>query len=341
MLVKYQDITTKINTNICPLYIIIGQDTYLQNDIGHKIKQVWKKTDEVDEEILDIDDEWQNAFMQANSYSLFSERLLIDIRYAKKTINSNFKESILKYANNYNPKTLVIIKAPNLTYKQLDFLVSNKNILICSAQQLSLHELEMWIKKELQNFNIIAENNIHKLIAQYTQNNMLAAHQTIVKLSLTFKDVLTEDNLLKFINDQSEYPIYELTAACLQANSSHAINILRKFANNNQNTSVYILWLLSHEVQTLLQLKQMEINTESMPAAYKKLKIWPQKIKMYEVALKRFTLTELEEALKKCALLDFKLKSSTDINVWDKLEQLILILSLGRQTNDTILVNEI
>jgi DNA polymerase-3 subunit delta len=366
MLVKYHDLNASINKNILPLYIVIGQDPYLQNDISLKIKQAWIKKGASEHATIDVDDEWQNAFATANHYSLFNELLLLDIRYQKKTINANFKESLLKYLNNYNVKTLIIIKAPNLTYKQLDFLAPKTSVKICSAQQLSNIELEIWIKKELQNLNMQFENDIPKIIAQHSQNNMLAAHQTIIKLNLTYQKnperaensspealltskskylkcqhTLTSNILLNFICNQSEYPAYELTTACLQANFTQAIYILQKFANNNQNTTVYILWLLNHEIEILIHLKQSEINGTLSQNTYKILKIWPQKIKIYEKALQRFSIEKLEAILQQCAHLDYKLKSSTDANVWDKLEQLIMLICLGRQADDKLLVNEI
>lgn len=341
MLVKYHNLKANINHRILPLYIIIGPDIYLQNDIGMQIKQAWIKQGATDSVTIDVDDEWQSAFAKANHYSLFNELLFIDIRYIKKTINSNFQESFLKYLTNYNTKTIVVVKAPNLTFKQLDFLASNTNLRICSAQQLSNNELEIWIKKELQNLGIQFDNEIPKLISQHSQNNMLAAHQSIIKLHLTYQEKITSNILLNFINNQSEYPVYELTAACLQANFTQAIYILQKFANNNQNTSVYILWLLNHEIANLIHLKQSALNATLSQNTYTKLKIWPQKIKIYEKALQRFSLEKLETILKQCAYLDSTLKSSTDINVWDKLERLIMLICLGWSTNDKLLVNEV
>ncbi len=343
MFVKYQEINNILNNKVFPLYVIFGQDQYLQDDISNRIKKAWKKLGDVDEEIINVDDDWENTFAKANSYSLFSDLSLLDIRYSKKTISNNFKESITKYLKNYNSKTLVIIRAPNITSKQLQFLTSSKNIQIFGANQLSAHELEKWIKAELQSLKIVTERNVPNIILQYNQNNMLAAQQTIIKLSMltNSNEKLTESSVLEFINDQSEYPVYELTTKCLQGNSLQAINILRKFANNNQNTSIYILWLLSYEIRLLIQLKQMNINKTPMHDAYKKLKIWSQKIKMYETAMQRFTLGKLEELLTHCAQLDLQLKSSTDVNVWDKLERLVLLICLGCSRNDKILVNEI
>lgn len=343
MLVKYQDLTTNLNKKIYPLYVILGQDQYLQNAINQKIKKIWCKETSSDAEIIDIDDDWQNAFTMANSYSLFSELLFLEIRFSKKTITNNFKQSITQYLGKHNPKSLVVVKAFNLNYKQLDFLVTNKNLQIFSAQPLNMHELEVWIKQELHNANLKFENNVPKFIAESSQNNMLAAHQTLIKLKLTndTNKQITCDFLLEFMNNQAEYPVYDLTTACLQANFVHARNIFRKLATNNQNTSVYILWLLSHEIQNLIYLKQTIINSQSLQNAFKKLKIWPQKTKIYEKALQRFSLDELENLLKYCAFLDFQLKSAADFNTWNKLEQIIKLTCLGWSNNDKILVNEI
>lgn len=341
MLIKYHALASKLKNKLAPVYLIFGTDQYLQNEIANQIKQTWRKQGEVDEQIIDIDDDWDAAFATANSYSLFNELQLLDIRFSKKNISSNCKDSLLKYLSNYNSTTTVIIRAPNLNYKQLDFL--KQNIQICSAQPFTNYELETWIKAELRRLNIICDANIVKIIIQYSQNNMLAAHQTITKIAMLDKDKtkLSTQMLLEFITDQSDYPIYALSDACLLGKAKQAITILHKFAHNNQTTFVYILWILSNEIRILTQLKQMVTDSSTLQTACNKLKIWPQKVKQYEVAEKRFTLGQLEVLLKHCAHLDFKLKSSTEINIWDKLENLVLLLCRRWETHDKILVNEI
>lgn len=256
---------------------------------------------------------------------------MLDIRFNKKTANKDFKEAVNNYLDNFNPKSLVIIKAPQLTNKQLQFLDKNTNAQVILAKPLLAYELESWIRTEFKRLNIQTNNDVAGLIYQFSQNNMLAAQQTITKLSLinTPDKIFTSDEVLQFINDQSEYPVYDLTSACLQANAQQAVNILRKFAQSNQTSNIYILWLLSNEIRQVIQLKQMLNQSISMQAACKKLKIWPQKIKMYEKAMRRFDLEQLTALLTLSAKLDALIKSTSDANIWDKIEQLTLLICLG------------
>ena len=334
MFINYQGLNTSLNKKLYPLYIIIGQDAFIQNDIYTKIKSAWHKQGSIETEVLEVDNNWHNAFDLANSYGLFSELTLLDIRFNKKSVNKDFKEAVSNYLDNYNPKSLVIIKAPQLTNKQLQFLDKNPNAQIVLAKQLSLFELESWIRTELKRLNIQTNKDVASLICQFSQNNMLAAQQTITKLNLinTPDKKFTSDEVLQFINDQSEYPVYDLTSACLQANASQAINILHKFAQNNQTSNIYILWLLSNEVRQILQLKQLLNQSLSIQAACKKLKIWPQKVKMYEKAVQRFSLEQLTSLLSLSAKLDTLIKSTSDTNIWDKIEQLTLLICLGWKT---------
>lgn len=331
MFINYQGLSTSLNKKIYPLYIIIGQDAFIQNDIYSKIKSTWHKQGSIETEIIEVENNWNNAFDLANNYGLFSELTLLDIRFNKKTVTKDSKEAINNYLDKFNPKSLVIIKAPQLTNKQLQFLDKNPNVEVVSAKQLSAYELETWIRSELKRLNIQTSKEVASLIYQFSQNNMLAAQQTITKLSLinTRDKVFTSEEVLQFINDQSEYPVYDLTNACLLANAPQAINILRKLAQNNQTSNVYILWLLSNEVRQILQIKQMLTQSISIQAACKKLKIWPQKVKMYEKATQRFSLEQLTNLLTLSAKLDSLIKSTSDANIWDKIEQLTLLICLG------------
>ena len=125
MFINYQGLELNLNKNLYPLYVIIGQDGFIQNDIYSKIKYAWQKQGNIETEVLEIDNAWQNAFDLANSYGLFSDLTLLDLRYNKKTLTKDFKESVNNYLNNFNSKSLVIIKAPQLSNKQLQFLEKN------------------------------------------------------------------------------------------------------------------------------------------------------------------------------------------------------------------------
>lgn len=331
MLLKYSALENNIKKNIKPLYIIIGQDPYLFNNAAFIIKKAWCEKGECDKQILEVtNNDWGLVFKEANSYSIFADKVFLDIRFNQKNIDSKGKKSISNYLNSPNNKCLVLIKAPFLNSKQLSWLDSYKNIILVQASPYSEHELESWIKSELNKQNILYDPIIPSLIYQYSQNNMLAAAQAIEKLSLVNEDekYFTKEMVIEHLTYQSEYSVFELTNACLAADGNKSVNILRKISQN-KGEPIYILWLLSQEIRLLIQLKQLLTEKITLNSACKQLKIWPQKVKLYDLALKRFSYIQLAKILKHCALLDEIIKSNKNIFIWNMLEQLTLIFCFG------------
>lgn len=70
------------------LYVLFGQDLFLLDKAAQSIKSAWQAANnhEAEEKILYMDNpsDWALLETEANSYSLFSNSVLIDIRYEKK-----------------------------------------------------------------------------------------------------------------------------------------------------------------------------------------------------------------------------------------------------------------
>ncbi|MDF1757890.1 MAG: DNA polymerase III subunit delta [Legionellaceae bacterium] len=331
MIIKSQALEANVAKKIYPLYLLTGQDQYLLNSSAQIIKSKWAKCYEYDEDIIEFtNNDWEIVFDKANNYSLFSEAMLLDIRFNKKSMDAAGKKAILKYLNNYNDKCLIIIRAPNIPTKQLQWLTKDKNCLITQAMPYTPIELENWIKSELQKQEIRHDKDVPKLIFQYSQNNMLAASQVIQKLSLINdpEKVFSSSEVLQYISDQSEYPIYDLANACLAAKSDKCISILNKISQN-KGEPVYILWILTQEIRLLLQISNLISQRMSMSSACSQLNIWSQRMSLYDMTLKRLSKIHLEELLQYCATLDETIKSNRSNCIWDKLQQLALLICFG------------
>lgn len=340
MLIKYKGISSSLHKKFFPLYFIIGSDPYLQNDITWRLKNAWRKLSSCDEKVIEINNDWNILFDEANNYSLFANLTLLDVRYNKKTLNKNFATSVCEYLNKYNNKCLIVIKAPFISIKQVQFLTNNSNALVALTNPLATDELENWIKLELKNQNIKHDSNVPNIIHQYCQNNMLAASQVITKLSLINEDnkLFSVEMVLEYLSNQNEYQIYDLAPACLKSDYNLVFDILNKTKQDNDNVT-YVLWLLNQEIRTLIKLKQLIEQQINFNNACNQLKIWTQKIKLYEQASRRLSIKKLHTLLKLCADIDETIKSNYAINVWDRIEQLALLIT-GSE-NDELLVNKI
>ncbi|ARG97584.1 DNA polymerase III subunit delta [Legionella micdadei] len=337
MLIKLQALEAILHQKLAALYVLFGQDLYLLDQAAQSIKSAWQAANnhESEETILYVDtpSDWALLDTKANSYSLFSNSMLIDIRYEKKTIEANAKIFFTHYLQAINSSCLLLLRAPNLSLKQLQWLIDHDCVHGVQASPLNATALQTWISEQLRKKAIKFEPQIPALIYQYTQSNMYACAQAIEKLELiadpnvVFTTKLVQEQLV----DQCDYQLFELADACLTQNSDKTIHLLR-YAANSKVEPTLILWLLTQEIRQLIQLLELtHQQSVSFNAACNQLKIWPQKARLYQSACKRAQLPELFHLLQFCKTTDERIKSSQNNQIWQALEQIALSLCLAKQ----------
>lgn len=322
----------QLQKKIAPLYVLVGQEHYLLEESLVTIKSIIKKNYDCDEKIIVIQssDDWVHITEEASSYSLFSEVTLLDIFYDKKTIDATGKKIITEYLNNMSSHSLVIIRAPNVPAKQIQWLCNHDEVVVVVSYPLNAEAMKGWIKAQLQKNALKFELQVPDLIYHYTQGNMLACAQVIEKLALTYEpnsQVYSRD-VSEHLSDQCVYTLFELTDACLLGRGDKAIHILRQAAEDKTEATL-VLWVLTQEIRVLLQLLFKTQQNIDFKTACSQLKIWPQRIALYQSSSKRITPAILEQLLQQCRLIDAQIKSNLNTQVWNSLENLSLSLCLG------------
>jgi len=332
MLIKAPSLGAHLQKNMQPMYVLLGQDHYLLNDAALTIKSAWRQRGESDEKTIHINStaDWAKLIEEANSYSLFTEYVLLDVRFDKKTIDALGKETLSQYLLKINSRTLIILRAANMSAKQLPWLTSHNLVLALQVFPLSAQALQQWILAQLQSKAIRHDPQIPTLIHQYTQGNMLACAQVIERLALTctVDEVLTAKDVVAQLVDQCDYQLYELADACLTANTEKAIHHLRQ-ANNHHTEPTLILWLLAQEIRLLIQLAHLQQQAIPFNTACSQLKIWPQRSKSYQMTLSRLSQPRLYQLLQTSQQLDERIKSGHNQQIWQLFEQIALALCLG------------
>ncbi len=329
MNIKCRAIAQNLRQKLYGLYILTGQDHYLLNDAALAIKKAWRARGECDEKIIELNApaDWERLRVEANSYSLFSEFVLLDARYDKKTIDAGVKKLLALYLQDINSRCLIILRAPNVPGKQLQLLANNAHTVLVQAIPLGPIELQRWITTQLNAHAIHFEVAVPALIHQYTQGNMLACAQVIEKLALISNEgeLLTTAMTYEHLSDQCDYQLYELADACLSARAEKAIHLLRQ-ACQNKTEPTLILWLLSQEIRLLIQLDHLRQQSMPISTACNQLKIWPQRARAYETTLARLSPARLHDLLQTCHRLDIQIKSSHTVSHWHGLERVALAL---------------
>lgn len=331
MLIKYQALKASLQKNIQAMYVLVGQDHYLLNDAAYQVKKAWRQLGESDEKVLHLSNptDWTTLIEESNSYSLFAEHVLLDARYEKKNLDRVGQQALKQYLQHSNPRCLIILRAPNLPSKQLQWLNQCHGAVVVQIYPFTDSALQNWISQQLHHHHIRHEPQIPALIHQFTQGNMLACAQVLEKLKLLCNSnvVLTEQEVMDQLSDQCNYPLYELSDACLAANIDKALHLVRQ-SSRNRTEPTLILWLLTQEIRQLIQLMHETRCSGHIKTACSKLKIWPKRVGLYQKMLPRQSLSNLYQLLRLCEELDEHIKSNQNHQVWQKLETLVLALCI-------------
>lgn len=340
MQIKQQMLAQQVQKKIAPLYVLIGQDNYLLDESLALIKSALKKNYEYDEQVIMLQtaEDWNTIRDEANSYSLFSDTVFLNLFSDKKSIDAAGKKVLTEYLKAINERCFIVIRAPNIPAKQIQWLMTHEQVVVVVAYPLNPAAMKNWIITELKRKNINFTPQVPEIIHHYTQGNMLACAQVIEKISLSNASNSTIDiaQAQEHLSDQCDHNLFELIDACLQGQGDKAIQILRHAANNKTEATL-VLWMLTQEIRTLVQLipllAQMDIKT-----AAGQLKIWPQRVALYQACSKRLTSDVLQQLHRYGCCIDERIKSSLNTHVWASLEGLALSLCSGRLIGDVCTV---
>jgi DNA polymerase III subunit delta len=321
MLIKYAALPQHLQkSSLFPLYMIYGSDSYCMQKAASDIKKAFQSGVWEEKKItLDSLEDWRFFIDEANSYALFSEKVLLHVYYEKKTLEASSKTLLIQYLSAVNPRCLIVFCAPHLTSKILQWVATSPEAALIPATPLDTNSMKKWIMDTLKAYSIQYEPQLPDLILQYTEGNMAACAQALEKIALIASPNLpldTEEALMQLTN-QCDYTLYALTAACLEANGAKALRILQQLANT-QTEPTLVLWLLAQEIRLLLDFDQ------------KNSKIWPARIPLYQKMRKRISKNTLEYLLHFCFTVDQKIKTGIGIPIWQGLEGIALSLCQGR-----------
>lgn len=312
MQLKHQGLTSSLKKALLPVYVLAGPERYFIEEEAKAIKAAYALNREVDHKLLTVDssEDWQQIEEEANSYSLFASYVFLDVRYEKKSIDRVGKKIIANYLSSVNQRCLLLIRCPHVPLSQLQWLSASDKTVLVSAYPPSLQDMRNWIAKQLQQHQLKFTAHIPDIILHKVQGNMFACSQALEKITLIYPagSTLQANEMLQQLSDQSEYQLYDLSEACLAGNTENALRILGKLLILPNEYSL-ILWIITQEIRLLLQLKHLLQQQRSLTEACAELKVWKQRVRLYQAANERLSSSLLQQLMLTAHNIDLLIKT--------------------------------
>jgi len=335
MLIKQSGLNFNLGKKFPALFFLTGQEPYQLNKFAEHIKLMWatQHETELDGKTIYISSasDWTSLNDEANSYSLFSSKVFIDVRFDKKSLDAPAKAFLEQYLKHPNTECLIVFRTPELTLKALQSFTNHEAVHVIAIGKPDKATTIKWINEQLNKSYQHVDPEIAGIIYQYNESNLLGCAQLVDKLAIIAEpdERLTMDSVQDHLVNQCNYSLFELADACLNGDQIKAIQLLRQ-SQGNKTEPTLILWLLTQEIRLLMQLcnlsKQMPIRD-----AASQLKIWAQRIRLYQQAVTRFDAELLSHLLRYCNKLDMGIKTGQTKQIWQSFEQLAMSVCTGKQ----------
>jgi len=266
-------------------WVLHSLEPLLEQNLMDAFRASWQKQ-EIERQRYDISSvsDWKTVFNALNSLSLFSTQLAVEVHGNIKPDAAGLK--LLKSFLQHNEQNLLLIVMPKQDSSSLKtsfFQTIDANGVNVALTANYPRDRQQILAVEADKLGIKLANDAWAWLEQHHEHNLLAAKNSLMRVSDTFAevDVIKIEHLYACLQDQSRYSTYDLSGALLAANLAQSIKIFQYLMASVESLSL-ILWSISKEMRLLMQLFEQPQNALQ-------LGIWKTKVSHYQQALRRLS----------------------------------------------------
>jgi DNA polymerase-3 subunit delta len=298
--------------NLAPVYLLSSDEPLLVRDWLDEIRATMKQQGFEDIQNLSADTgiDWNELVSELDMPSLFADKKCRIVRIPNGKPGQQGAKAIGELCERLATDTVFIFVLPRLDraiknsawYKRAQQIAEVDELPSVKAQQLP-----DWIRHRASLKSLSIDVQSAAFLAERTEGNLLAADQELEKLSIRFSGEnqaqLSFEIIEQSVAQSSRYNHFILVDACLDGKLKRAMQVLSSLATEGYVTNS-LLWALQSALEKLACLKQTQMSGQISPQLWQRLRIWGASQSLYQRALTRLNLDQIECLLQSCATLD-------------------------------------
>ncbi len=327
MRLQPQQLTSHLEKGLKPLYTLSGDEALAQRECLDEIRAAARKDGFDERTSLTVDRyfDWQKISFFGQSTSLFASKRLLEINIPTGKPGLEGGKALQAVAAKPMPDTVVIIILPKVDWKDQKsawYSALEQAGVFMALEEVGAQQLPQWIAKRLALQNQKTDAQTLEFIAHQVEGNLLAAHQEIQKLGLLYPEgVLASESVREAVLNVSRYDAFQLGEAVLAGDSERTVRILQGLQDEGaQPVAVMspLIWVL----RPLVRMKHAEARGESISAAMQAAKVRYNQQALFQRAVARLSLRQLQAALHKLAEIDRTAKGLIKGDAWLEISRL-------------------
>lgn len=321
---------TTLNKVLSKCYLLFGDEPQQKFEMltALRDKATQQGFDERTVMVADAEFNWSSLLQATQTLSLFAERQLIELELPTGKPGSEGAKLLVELSNSLSDDVLLVIHGPRIgkdVQRTKWFKALDAHGVFCICYPLEGKQLTNWIAQRLNKKGFNYRPECIKLLADFSEGNLMAASQEIEKLALAFPDMqLDAERLANALVDQSRYNVFQLMDVILQGDGKRCVKMLMRLESEGVEPNI-VIWALIKEWQTLWNLLQLQQTNQQIQ--WIKLGIWQNRQRFYQQAIARFNQQQLSAIGDKLAEADMLFKQTTVMRPFVTLCHLSLLLT--------------
>lgn len=331
-----QQLSQHLASGLKPCYVLTGDEPLAQRECLDTIRQAARQLGYEERTSLTADRyfNWQQVTAFGQSSSLFANLRILEINIPNGKPGSDGSKVLQSIVEQPLTDTLLVIILPKVDWKDQKsawYMTLEQSTVMLTLEEVPPTQLPKWIANRLAAQQQQADVETLEFIAHQVEGNLLAAHQEIQKLGLLYPaGKLQHDDVQASVLNVSRYDAFQLGEAVLSGDAERTVRILQGLQDEGaQPVAVMnpLMWVL----RPLLRIKQAEARGESLTTAMQQAKVRYNQQALFQRALGRLSLRQLQAALHKLAEIDKTAKGLIKGDVWLEISRLCFGLARVRK----------
>ncbi|MBV8679896.1 MAG: DNA polymerase III subunit delta [Aquitalea sp.] len=317
---------------LAPLYLIHGEEALLALEAADSLRQQARTQGYLEREVLTVEAgfDWSLLRDAMSSVSLFASLKMLEIRIPSGKPGNEGAEALQQLAAHPPADTITLITLPRLEKTQLQskwFVALEKAAVVVEAKPVARQELGGWISRRMKRQRQQLSAEALSFFVDRVEGNLLAARQEVDKLALLYPaGELTLEQLREAVANVARFDVFHLSESWLSGDGARVQRMLDGLLAEGESP-VLVLWSFTEDVRMLLRLRQGLKDGRQLRDMARELRLWGDKQRLAEPALRRIGPRKLMSALSECARIDQQIKGMAAGEPWHSLRSLALLLA--------------
>ena len=329
MKLNFNQLDTHLAGPLAALYFISGDEPFQVDQATRRIRETAQQQGYTDRQIHHVDKsfDWGLLGQSADSFSLFAERKLIELRIPSGKPGDAGSKALQAYAENLPEDTLLLIisgKLESAQSKSKWYTALEKVGVTLQIWPVEAEQLPSWLKQRMQYRGMQPSQSALNFLAERIEGNLLAADQELEKLRMVFGEGSIElEQVEEAVADSARYDAFKLVDSALQGDAARVSRILHGLRAEGEDV-LSVLGALNYQLHQLEQIANDVQQGESLQQVFGRYRVWDKRKPVLSAGLNRHSLRHWRAFLLLSARIDRMAKGLIPGKPWDELLQLML-----------------